>query len=107
MEPAYVYRASCTRVVDGDTFVLALDLGFRVGVEIHGRLHGVDAPELPTPEGKAAKGFAMAVLPPSAPLIVRSYRDEQSFARWVVDVWLLDGALLADVLVAAGHARRI
>jgi hypothetical protein len=31
----------------------------------------------------------MAVLPPSAPMIVRSYRAEQMiFARWVVDVWL-------------------
>jgi hypothetical protein len=36
--PAYVTARRARGSIDGDTFVLALDLGFRVTVEIHGRL---------------------------------------------------------------------
>lgn len=104
--PAYTYRATCERVIDGDTYVLRLDLGFRVGLSINGRLHGVDAPELRTPEGDAAKAFVDPLLTPTTPLLVRSYKDEQSFARWVVDIWFADGRSLADVLVDAGQAVR-
>lgn len=107
MDPAYIYKATCTRVVDGDTYVIRADLGFRVSFEFHARLHGVNAPELSTPEGKAAKAYAMTLLPPSEPLIVQSYKDEQTFARWVVDIWTADGRSLADALVQAGHAARL
>jgi hypothetical protein len=39
-----------------------------------------------------------------APLIVRSYKDARSFARWVCDVWV-DDEPLADLLRAAGHEK--
>lgn len=106
-EAVYKYRATCPRVVDGDTFVLAIDLGFRVTIEIHGRLRGVNTPEVVGAEkaaGLAAAQFVRSLLTPATPLIVESFKDEQSFARWVVDVTLPDGSDLADVLVKAGHA---
>jgi endonuclease YncB( thermonuclease family) len=42
----YVYPAQLIRVVDGDTVVLALDLGFHVYHHEHVRLAGVNAPEV-------------------------------------------------------------
>jgi micrococcal nuclease len=114
MDPAYTYRARCERVIDGDTYVLRVDLGFATekgqpGVEIpiRARVHGADAPELTTPEGRDAKAFAMALMPPSEPLLVRSYKDERSFERWICDMWLADGRSIADVLVESGHAVRL
>src|SRR4051812_4762555 len=107
--PAYRYRAVCTRVIDADTLVLRVDLGFRCAVEFEGRLRGVNAPELSTDEGKLAREFVVAVLgDPSVrdPLVVESYRDKRTFARWVVDVWLPNGQSLGEVLEAAGHATR-
>lgn len=53
----YQYRATCARVVDGDTYHLDVDLGFHAGITIPVRLRGVDTPELNTAEGKAARAF--------------------------------------------------
>lgn len=105
MEPAYVYRAEVLDVHDGDTYKLRVDLGFRCAVTIQCRLHAASAPELSTPEGKAAREFVVGLLPAGASVVAQSYRDQQSFARWVCDVWLADGRSLAQVLIAAGHAR--
>ena len=105
MEPAYIYRATCDRVIDADTLSLRVDLGFYAALTIHGRLHGVNAPELSTPEGQQAKLFVMALIQPSTPLVVESFKDQRSFERWVVDV-SVEGHDLGDLLVDAGHAVR-
>lgn len=114
MRPVYVYRAEVLDVHDGDTFKLRVDLGFRCAVTIQCRLHGVNCPELNTPEGKAARAFVASLLGASGgagsvydPVVIESYKDQRSFERWVCDVWLLDDRSLADVLVEAGHAHRI
>jgi micrococcal nuclease len=104
IEPVYIYRAECVRVVDGDTLVLRVDLGLRCSVEIEARLHGIDAPELRTPEGKQAKVFVERLLP-GLPLVVQTFKDQRSFARWVCDVFV-GGELLADVLRRAGHEKK-
>lgn len=108
MDPVYIYRADVLDVHDGDTYRLRVDLGFRCAVTIQCRLHGVDSPELSTPEGKAAQAFvADLLLPPgdpAQPVVIESYKDQRSFERWVCDVWLPDGRSLAQVLVDSGHA---
>lgn len=107
MEPSYFYKALTERVVDGDTYHLRVDLGFYVALSIPGRLHGVDCPELKTPEGKEARDYVKTLLFTDVgptPLVVQSFRDEQSFARWVVNVWLPDDVSLAGRLLEAGHA---
>jgi hypothetical protein len=42
-------------------------------------------------------------------VVIRSYKDQRSFERWVCDVWLdeHDGRNLGDVIVAAGHGKRL
>lgn len=103
--PVYRYRAACERVVDGDTYRLRVDLGFGAGLSINGRLRDVNCPELSTEAGKAARAYAESRLMagPPTPLILESYRDRQSFARWIVDIWLPGGQALAADLIAAGH----
>lgn len=102
----YLYRARIERVIDGDTYVLVVDLGFRVSLTITGRLRGVDCPELDTPAGMAAAEFVEALRAVRPEFVIQSYKDQQSFARWIVDVWVTTGESLADVLVSAGHATR-
>jgi endonuclease YncB( thermonuclease family) len=53
--PGYIYRATGTRVVDGDTFIAAVDLGFRVTYSCIVRLHGINAPEKNKTGGQSAK----------------------------------------------------
>ncbi len=104
MTPAYRYRAHLVRVIDGDTYVLDVDLGFRVHSHVTVRLRGLDCPEPSTAEGRRAAAAALVFLG-TGPLIVESYKDAQSFARWVCDVWVGD-QLLADMLRKDGHAKR-
>ena len=42
----YCYRATCHRVIDGDTLELDIDLGLRVSSRQRVRLFGIDTPEI-------------------------------------------------------------
>lgn len=103
IEPCYRYKAEVLRVIDGDTFVARVDLGFRVRVDVELRLHGWSCPELSTVEGKLARLRAQELL--VAPVVVESYRDQRSFSRWVADVYT-DGQHLGELLGAEGLARQ-
>jgi len=46
----YVRRAKVSRVVDGDTVDLEVDLGYNISVSIRGRLLDVDTPERGKPD---------------------------------------------------------
>jgi endonuclease YncB( thermonuclease family) len=49
--------ATVVRVVDGDTVVLDLDLGWHITYRSRCRVIGVNAPELSTEEGQSAKTY--------------------------------------------------
>ena len=53
----FTYAAKLFEVIDGDTVDLLIDLGFGVHVKERCRLYGIDAPEMPTEAGKAAKAY--------------------------------------------------
>jgi endonuclease YncB( thermonuclease family) len=102
--PGYIYRATGTRVVDGDTFIAAVDLGFRVTYSCIVRLHGINAPEKNKTGGQSAKA-ALEQLVLNRRLLLSSYKDERSFERWVCDVWNVEagGSVnVADALIGAG-----
>ena len=50
----YEYAAKPIRIIDGDTVLMDVDLGFHVHVQHSVRLTGFNAPELGTREGVAA-----------------------------------------------------
>ncbi len=99
------YRAVVDRIHDGDTFDAIVDLGFGVYVYIPVRVRGCNAPELPTPEGAAARQFVIGLMPESTPVLLSIERDfVQSFTRYVCSVTLPDRRDLAEVLIESGHA---
>lgn len=119
----YRYRAYAERVIDGDTYLLRVDLGFHVAISIMVRLYNVDAAKLGTPEGDEARIFVSSLLQPqnlrwderTAPpveLRIQSYRSKRSFARWVCTVWVPGDEPgewhdLSELLIAAGHAKAV
>ena len=110
--PAYRYKARIKRVIDGDTYEMAIDLGLRVEHTIVVRLLGVDTPEMDTKAGKAAKEYMVGLISPDDPLIVETHKDThgkdvQTFARWVADIWLPNGKRLSTTLIKAGHAKEM
>lgn len=99
--PAYRYRASLARIVDGDTFHARIDLGFFVSVDVSVRVRGVDTPERGEPNWAEARAYLASLLSDHE-LVIESYHDRRSFERWVCDVYLPTGENIADVIIARG-----
>ena len=53
-QATYVYKAIVDRVIDGDTLLLRMDLGFQVWKEQRVRLAEIDCPAMDEPGGEAA-----------------------------------------------------
>ena len=58
----FTYQAKLFEVIDGDTVDLLIDLGFGVHVKERCRLYGIDAPEMPTAQGQAAKAYLESLI---------------------------------------------
>lgn len=102
IEPIYKYRAILYRVIDGDTYELSIDLGFKVFATLPVRLYGWNCPEHNAPGGAEATAAATAILTGQA-LVIESYKSKQTFARWLATVWIGNDNL-GELLAAAGHA---
>lgn len=99
----YQYAARLVRVVDADTIVLDLDLGFyQWRLNRSYRLARINAPEMSTAEGKAAKAALAEHLAGVTTFLVSTSRAD-SFDRWIVELHA-DGANASDWLVTNGHA---
>lgn len=103
----YVYRAEAVNVVDGDTFDVRIDLGFRTWRRERVRLLGVNCPELHGPgsmqSGVEARAFTVSRVV-NQPILIRSV-GQDNFGRWLAKVTLPDGTDLGESLVGAGLAR--
>lgn len=82
--------ATVVRVIDADTIVVDLDLGWRVyRNREHIRVAGINAPERGTTEGRAATQWASKKLPAGLRVLVES-QAKPSFERTVGTVALVD-----------------
>lgn len=104
----YGYAAKLVRVIDGDTVVLDLDLGFyqwRHGQSY--RLLHINAPEmhvggLPNPAGGTARIALRDLIEPAKTLIVQTVKSD-NFGRFLIDLWA-DGVHVNEWMVAGGFA---
>lgn len=100
--------ARVLRVVDADTLECDLDLGWHITYRAKIRLAGVNAPEMSTPEGRAARAFVDQLLANrhGAPVTVTSHSLDK-YGRVLADVTWHENAgelSLAGEIVRAGHA---
>jgi micrococcal nuclease len=100
----YTYRATISRVVDGDTVIASLSLGLDVYHTVSLRLLGVDTPELfhgtDRDAGAAAKEATAlwvrrvvadaAAIGEDWPFLVTTHKDKESFGRYLATVWSWD-----------------
>lgn len=113
MQNEWVFPAHCTRVVDGDTLDLVVDLGFRCTREVRVRLADVDTAEIyGTSEGSEEHergdeqaAFVREWLAEAEgqqggawPLTVRTEKETGKYGRYIATVERPDGAFLADAL---------
>lgn len=96
-------RATVIRVIDGDTFVCDLDLGWGIkrhdipGVPCRVRLLHYNSPERGDPGWATATANLDRLLPSGSVVWVTSHRLD-SFGRCLADVHLLTGEALLDLL---------
>lgn len=114
MKQEFIYKAIVDRVVDGDTYDVTVDLGFKIYHKIRLRLRGVDTPEVygskACEEGRLASEFVKNLLE-NKTVIIRTYKNApSSFNRWEADVlfYVSDETKdLASYLVESGHAVQV
>jgi endonuclease YncB( thermonuclease family) len=106
------FRYDCIirEVLDADTAVLDIDLGFRVWWrQAHIRLVGINAPEKDTEAGRRARTFLMSVAPvDTTGFVLESFKDrpDKYGGRWLGKLFTPDGACINDLLVEKGFAKK-
>ena len=82
----YTYNAFVQRVVDGDTILVDISLGFGIRIREYLRLRGIDAPEMDTADGKKAREFIARELEKVDHVILSSTRSDK-YGRYLADVF--------------------
>ncbi len=92
------FTGLCTAVKDGDTIVVLIDNHIPVKV----RLHGIDAPEIKQPFGKAAKRYASTLVYHRIVTVREEGTDK--YGRTLGEVTLPDGRDFSEEMLRAGYA---
>ncbi|KAA1269116.1 DUF1016 N-terminal domain-containing protein [Leptospira interrogans] len=82
------YLGILERVVDGDTFVAQIDLGFGLTARQKIRLLGINAPELNAPGGQESFESLKKKLKPGTNLLIRTHTQDK-YGRYLGDVLYL------------------
>jgi micrococcal nuclease len=90
----YEYKARVNRVVDGDTVILDIDLGFETWINNQSvRIYGVDTPESRTKDldekarGILAKEWVIKLLPVGDVVFIKTIKDKsEKFGRILGDI---------------------
>lgn len=85
-EPTYVYKAVVDKVVDGDTLVLRIDLGFLVWKEQRVRLALIDCPAIDEPNGQKAFQFVRDLMAKTSFVMVKTHQID-IYGRYVAHVF--------------------
>lgn len=101
----YEYNCKIVRVIDGDSIILDIDLGF--GLWIHGesiRLFGVDCPECRSRDkeekaaGLAAKDFVKRLLHDGGTYTLTT-KEKGKFGRYLGTIYLTEETSINDALI--------
>jgi endonuclease YncB( thermonuclease family) len=89
-QATYVYKAIVEHVVDGDTLLVRLDLGFTTWKEQRLRLASIDTPALDEPKGPEAAAFVEQELAPCEFVMVKTNKID-IYGRYVAHVFYRKG----------------
>jgi len=115
----YYYKAKLSRVIDGDTIVFDIDLGFGIWMKNeHVRLARINCPEIRTRDlnekrkGIEATNFVKEIIlnyehDKNCEIRLRTYKNSGKYGRYIADVLLYKNdevQVLNELVVEAGHA---
>lgn len=89
----YDYPSIILDIHDGDTITIERDAGCDLSQKMHIRFNRINAPELNTPEGKAARAYLVQLLsnPDGTykPIYVFTIKDsKEKYGRYLGDFWI-------------------
>lgn len=99
------YSATIVRWVDGDTVDMRVDLGFRMFAETRFRLFGIDTPERGQTGYAEATALARQLAPIGGTVRISTYKDQDKYGRWLVDVFTAEEHTVNETLLASGYAK--
>ena len=102
-DPLYCYSAIVKKVVDGDTLLLNIDLGFDVWLNQRIRLRGIDCPSISTHKGQSAKEFVEHQLRVNDLVVIQTFKKIDIYGRYLVDIFYLQGATDKELIVSKGN----
>jgi micrococcal nuclease len=106
----WVFRAELVRVIDGDTVVMNVDLGFGIKSVHPVRIAGVNCPEHGTPEGTTATEFTTAWFANNGTngveLVTVKGKETEKYGRYLAFVYAdYRTKSLGDALLLSGNAK--
>lgn len=106
VEPRKFELAHVTRVIDGDTAELAIDVGFDIQYKHSFRLYGIDTPEKKQP-GNVEATEALRNLVEDKDVVIQYYKQDK-YGRHLADIYVpVDGKVIKvnDLMVEKGLAK--
>lgn len=101
----YEYEAIITRIVDGDTLDVLIDLGLQTHRKEKIRLYGINAYELNTPQGIKARERLLQLLPVGSIVIIKTIKDKkEKYGRYLGIITNSQGQEINPLMVNEGHA---
>lgn len=82
----YIYRVTILKILDGDTFDVNIDLGFRAHLEERVRLAAIDAPPLGEDGGREAFEYVREQMAKAKTVVVRTGKEDKH-GRYVMHVF--------------------
>jgi len=102
----YQYKCKVLKVIDGDTVDVQTDLGFDILLNMRVRLFGIDAPEMSTPEGKAARLWLIDAMPVESEWTLATIKDrKEKYGRYLGEFRQNEDTTINKRIVEAGHAK--
>lgn len=101
----YVYKAVCTRVIDGDTIDCSVDLGFGIYSTMRFRLENIDTAETWRPKTEAERAHGeeaklwLANKIEGEEVTIKTDKDKHGKYRWLCSVYDYTGDT-DDILAA-------
>jgi len=104
----YTYFCKVERVIDGDTVVVTIDLGLHIKVTRTVRFLGIDAYEMNTPEGRAAKEYLVQLFVSDLPIVIQTQLDrDDKYGRLLGTFYIatIAGTNINKKMIEAGFAK--
>lgn len=98
----YTYKAYVTKIVDGDTVKVDIDLGFHIVTNQTLRLRGINAFELTTRKGRKAKKFVRDALSECDCIVIKTYHRDK-YSRFLADVYFSESETDLALILSNGR----